>query len=273
MANNQSQREMRFESLILLLCWEGELRNRRLQNILNLASVQVSRLIRHFRECYPGLLINDVVGKRWVLADRNLLPSEPSIDTYSRFIADNDATAPNWLVDSRMSFLSPDPAIFASVREACASGAGLHVNYRSMSAPEGKSRLLFPHAMIRLGRRWHVRAWCCDRQDYRDFNLGRMRDPVLTDIRADQERPDDDVWHTWVDLDVGAHRGLGPSHKALIREEYFGGKESQILTVRAPLAAYLIQDLQIATKPSEEVPPAFQLELLNADDIQQFTFG
>jgi len=273
MANNQSQREMRFDALITLLCWEGELRNSRLQDLLNLASVQVSRLIRHLREAYPGLLINDTTSKRWVLADRSRLPSTPNIDAYLRFTEDNDSSASEWLVDSRLSFASPDPLIFANVRAACVSSRGLQVNYRSMSSPEGKLRLIFPHSMIRLGRRWHVRAWCCERQDYRDFNLGRMRDLLMTDTQADHENPKDHAWHTWVDLHIGAHRDLSPAHQILIKEEYFGGKDSQILSARAPLTPYLIQDLQVATDPATETPPAFQLELLNAKDMKSFAFG
>jgi len=272
MANNQSQREMRFDSLLILLCWEGELRNGRLQRLLNLASVQVSRLIRHFRDEYPNLIISDVAEKRWVLTDRNWLPVIPSIEAYTRLLSENDPTSHKWMTDARPSFLSPDPAIFASVRSACVSGSGLKVYYRSMTSPEGQLRSLFPHSMIRLGKRWHVRAWCSDRQSYRDFNLGRMRAPVLTAISAKDERPDDHLWHTLVDLHIGAHRNLSPAHQILIREEYFGGNETHVMSARAPLVPYLIQDLQIAIKPAEETPPAFQLELLNVNDIDRFTF-
>lgn len=41
---------------------------------------------------------------------------------------------------------------------------------------EGQSgeRVIFPHALIHAGTRWHVRAWCTLRQGYRDFNLSRI---------------------------------------------------------------------------------------------------
>ena len=59
-------RENRFRLLWSLLTWEGELRNRRLQDLLGLTSVQASRLIAQVREGHAGVIENDPVRKRWV---------------------------------------------------------------------------------------------------------------------------------------------------------------------------------------------------------------
>jgi hypothetical protein len=49
----------------------------------------------------------------------------------------------------------------------------------------------YPNRTVRLSQDWHVRTWCDDRREYRDFNLG--------------------------------HMAAGPQYIGLVQQEYFPG--------------------------------------------------
>ena len=65
------------------------------------------------------------------------------------------------------------PTVFA-VLQSITDQDGVAISYASMTNPGVRGRTVFPHPSS-IGRRWHVRAWCARRQDFRDFTLGRIR--------------------------------------------------------------------------------------------------
>lgn len=268
MAKTTHFRESRFRLLWSLLSWEGELRNRRLQDLLGLTSVQASRLIAQFRDEYPGAVENDPVQKRWMPASPPKATAGGELEDYLGTLEAEDA----WFEDGRVDFLSPDRRVFAVVREACVSKAGLDTMYASMTHPKGHRRLLYPHTMVRLMQRWHVRAWCTQRESYRDFTLGRMSRPQVH--RAPRPAlPRDADWDERIDMRLGAHRALGVEQEQIIRDEYFGGAVARRLRVRRALLNYIINDIRAAINPRQQVPPEYFLEVLNADELRPWLFS
>ena len=45
------------------------------------------------------------------------------------------------------------------------------------------ARLVEPHRLVSLGRRWYLVAWDLDRADWRSFRVDRLTDPVATGAR------------------------------------------------------------------------------------------
>lgn len=168
------------------------------------------------------------------------------------------ATAPG-LEDCRRDLAFVSPQIFSTVAHAIRTGTGLEVVYRSMSSPEGRQRTIYPHALVRAPGRWHVRAWCAARKDFRDFNLGRMKSVEPSAQPAPASRGEDSAWNEQVSVDIVAHPLLSPSQQQMIAAEYFPGAAARKLTMRRCLIGYVVQDLRIATSPDQEKPPAFQL--------------
>lgn len=260
----------RERTLLILLRWEGELKNARVQQVLGVNTVHASKLIRQLREGAPEMLRNDTLGRRWDLVDRERLEQRlagaGTLGEYLQIVG-SDAAA---IADVRADFLLPDPVVFARVRKACVEGRGLDVTYDSMTRPEGARRTIYPHTMIHLCRRWHVRAWCAERRDFRDFTLGRMRDlQVSSEAR---QVPRDIAWETQVPLEIVPHSALSAAQQTVIRREYFAGGTGRTLSCRGPLAGYLLQDLQVAADPEKETPPAFQLQLANPSAVTPYLF-
>jgi len=271
MAKGRNQQQARFGVLRELLQWEGELRNVRVQSLFRVRSVQASRLITQFAAENPGLLRLDTYQKRWIPVPGASLGDSTSVDEY---LADAavDGRSDSWFEDARSSFQDPDPQVFAALRAACTTSCGVELSYRSMSHPEGMRRRIFPHAIVRLSQRWHVRAWCVLREQYRDFTLGRIKAPTLSTAVA-KGLPEDKAWLARVDIRIGAHRGLSGAQEQTIRDEYFAGAVARRIQVRGALVNYVINDLRAAIDPKRQLPPEYQLEVLNEPDLRPYLFS
>jgi predicted DNA-binding transcriptional regulator YafY len=258
-------RESRFQLLATLLSWEGELRNGRLQDLLGISSVQASRLIAQFRSEYPAVLENDVAQKRWIQVGAT--PTAGGIENY---LATLEAHEP-WFEDGRIDFLIPDRAVFAVVRAACVARTGLDLTYASLSHPKGQKRLLYPHTVVRLSQRWHVRAWCTQRATYADFTMGRMT-RVRPTTGPSPSLPTDEDWDQHIDVRLGAHSALSVEHEQVVRAEYFSGTAARRLRVRRALVNYVVHEIRAATEPHRQLPPEYLLEVLNVKELRHCLF-
>jgi predicted DNA-binding transcriptional regulator YafY len=75
-----------------------------------------------------------------------------------------------------------DPAILTSIALACRDGDRLVFEY-SVPGREPADRLVDPHRLVLLGRRWYLVAYDRDRHDWRTFRLDRLSDPRTTGER------------------------------------------------------------------------------------------
>src|SRR3546814_1910601 len=96
---------------------------------------------------------------------------------------------------------SSDLVSIALARQACLQKMGIDVSYVSLTSGETK-RTLFPHALVRTAERWHVRAWCPEREEYRDFNVGRMSKMTVSKADRDTNLPEDSAWNEYVSLRI-----------------------------------------------------------------------
>jgi hypothetical protein len=261
--------QQRLRDMEILLRWEGELDNARLRAVFGVQTVQASRLLATFlaehgqsvQRTSPHAPVTPTKGFRPKLAGA-------SPDEYLRLV---EAAGPlkmaPFVEDLRMD-LAPVPAdIFAAVAQACLKRTGLRVKYRSLANPKGGERLMFPHALVRAARRWHVRAWCPQRQGFRDFALGRISSATLESTNETVDPRSDTAWVSIAKLVVVAHPGLSPEQATLLRDEYLGGETSRVIKVRRSLVSYTVQDLRLAVDEAKQTPPEFQLALKNAAEF------
>ena len=259
----------RIEDLETVLVWEGELDNEGIRELLGVKAVWASRLLgalgkamgRRAKRETPYAPLK--VASRAVTQGRHRSPDE-----YLRVLAGSKDTRRRRVVeDARMDLAAASPVVFSAVFRAITAGTGLSIVYRSMSSPEGTTRLVFPHALVRAPRRWHMRAWCSERQDFRDFTLGRVASVQVVDGAAPRSRKDDEEWNAQLELELVAHPALSLEQQDVIAGEYFAGAKSLRLKVRQCLAAYIIQDLRLSTDERRHVPPEYQLLVNNTENL------
>lgn len=271
MSNRPLLRDHRLRVMDGVLAWEGEIGNARVRKLFGLQPVQASRLLAEFRSLMGDSIVED--GRARVLkpASPESLETDVSLDEYARQTLVGDDTNP-CVIDARVDLTEVRPSVFALLRKAALTKTGVVISYASMTNPVFEERMIFPHSIIHVGRRWHVRAWCARRQEFRDFTLGRIRSACAVADSAPRSMDDDLAWHEIVLLELAAHRKLSPQQQVVVRTENLNGATNRRLPVRACLAQYVIQDLRVAVDPEKEVPPDFQLEITNAERVVPFLF-
>lgn len=269
MSSPLSPSQRRLRDMEVLLLWEGALENARLREVFGVRAVQASRLLATFLAVH-GEDVERESPHSPITRGAKFRPTYAgaSPDEYLELIATTQPrqVAP-FIEDLRLDLAPVRPEIFAAIAQACLGKTGLRIAYRSLSNPEGESRLVFPHSVVRAARRWHMRAWCDLRKDYRDFALGRITEVTTEAVSALKSEADDVDWNTPANLVVCPHPLLSEGQSKLLRDEYFAGKSERTVRVRKSLVSYTIQDLRLAVDLERQFPPEYQLVLKNVHEF------
>ena len=254
-----------------ILAWEGSIGNTRVRELFSVGLIQASRMLREFRDDM-GKAVETAARSRLVVATRpKEIKTDVSLEEYLA-VAKDSAANREVLVDHRIDMTKITPHIFALLRQSAVNGTGVEIVYASMANPVPSVRQIYPHTLIQVGRRWHVRAWCAKRGEFRDFNLGRIGKALPLAAKAPKTKADDADWNRTLVLHFIAHRALTPEQQLMVREEFFRGTSGYGLTVCACMAKYVIQDLRAATDPDKQRPPEYQIEVLNTEDLKGVLF-
>ena len=124
---------------------------------------------------------------------------------------------------------------------------------------EEEPRWIAPTALVSDGLRWHVRAYCFKRKEYRDFVVSRINLQVgeglsAMSARADQDSaPVDLAWNTFIELDLVPAPDLNGLQAMAVRHEY--GFEGECLTVRVreALEFYALRSWRVGEPESRVV--------------------
>ena len=80
-----------------------------------------------------------------------------------------------------------DPQHLTVIAAACRDGECLRFAYRSREGSDTR-RLVEPHTLVNLGRRWYLVAWDRNRQDWRTFRIDRLARPAAAGTRFSPRR-------------------------------------------------------------------------------------
>ena len=107
--------------------------------------------------------------------------------------------------------------VLRRVLDAVRTRRALSVRYQSLT--NSRWRDIAPHAIAFDGHRWHARAWCCDRQEFRDFVLTRIE--RLGRFKPVSFEPEHDLeWSETVKLRLCPHPGLTEEQSQAVQRDY-----------------------------------------------------
>jgi WYL domain len=263
--------------------WEGRLSRGRLMGVLGVSGIRVSQLLREVREETPDWFEWDSKSKSYfvtpaaykkALAELKAGTSDLSLAAY---LAEADihadlAPGAGPITVAPWGFSQVNPNIFSRVRLAIERGTRLKLEYRSMQTPEPHARTVEPHSLIQAGRRWHMRGYCLETSDFRDFVLGRIAKITVLDQRSENTVIEDSKWNAVVKVRIQAHPKLTPGQQDLVRSEYFDGTSVRVHSCRGAMLPYLVQELRLALDITKDVPPEYQLAVENIDEVRKWLF-
>jgi len=166
----------------------------------------------------------------------------------------------------------PSKEVLAPIIRALKQGKQLRASYKSMSEREDiQDRLIEPHALVNTGLRWHVRAYCQQNYEFRDFVLSRFVESELLDVEAESSPMYDDDWTETITLKLSPHPRLSESKRNSLLIDYDASDDVIELDIRRALVGYSLHRLSVDTTIDHSLNPnAYQLILMNRDEIEPF---
>ncbi|PKO49081.1 MAG: WYL domain-containing protein [Betaproteobacteria bacterium HGW-Betaproteobacteria-4] len=274
--------ERRLEFIDFRLRWDGRLNRSDLIDFFGVSTPQASLDIARYSELAPNNLVYDR-SARVYLAGLNFKPLFVTGNS-SRYLNDLLATACG-LVEHQANFIGWHPSVatvptpgramsaatLAALLKAMREGHALRLVYQSMTSPEPSERLLSPHALAHDGFRWHVRAFCHLRHQFRDFVIARILSITGTEL-ANVTAEHDEEWLTQVKLVLVPHPGLSEGHRRVIELDYGMDNGEVVLECRQALLFYLLKHLGLEGGGVAR-PEAQQIVLKNAEEVARFRTG
>jgi len=144
----------------------------------------------------------------------------------------------------------------------------IQMTYQSMNQPVPSERTISPHAIAFDGSRWHIRAYCHQREDYRDFVFARILEITLGES-SPIDPATDSVWQREIEAVIEPHPALLPAHRRAVELDYGMTNGRLVLKTREALLLYVLRHLALLHEFDE---PAWSnyLVLANRGALEPF---
>lgn len=270
--------EKRLEFIDFRLYWEGRINRSDLINFFGVSMPQASADLAQYLLAAPNNAVYDKTLKTYV-AGSAFTPQffNPSAHRYlaqlrlmdSGTLEEDEA----WVNPLPSCSIAPvirrrlDPMMLRRILDAIRTKSSIQIQYQSMSHPEPTSRWISPHAIGFDGNRWHTRAWCHTRNQFRDFVLARILF-VNEGARPSEIDPaTDTAWATEITLRLKPHPDLKGGKRQIVELD-FGMTEGVVeLKVRLCLAYYLERQFNLDRTPDHPESERQQVVLANRDEL------
>lgn len=272
---------LRYRYIELVLLWEGQLTTKQLCDTFSIGRQQANKDLSNYRRAQEkNALRYDPVEKYYVPSpDFSPRLTRGLASEYLQLIA-QDSDIQKMLGELQLSetkvelVAAPNrelpPQLLRPIIQAMRNQERIEVDYVSLNNPDREGRIIAPHTLVWTGYRWHVRAWCEKNRDFRDFVLSRFRgDAELLGFSEHNATTDLD-WQQMVTLEIVPDPRLSSAQQEVVSHDYSMQDNALCLTVRAKLARYLLQLLNIKIVEIDDDPRAQQLILSNATELEKW---
>lgn len=269
--------DRRLEFIEYRLRWNGHLNRSDLTAFFGISVPQASLDLAEYTRRAPKNLEYDRRTRMYVAAPQ-FEPIFPSTNE-SRYL-DDLLRAHTGLQPKEASFLGWHPPVAVAPRptrhvnaqmvsqivHAIRECNALTILYQSFSQPAASSRTVTPHALANDGSRWHIRAYCHTRHDFRDFLISRI--VAIEGVKADRDRAaEDDGWQKSVRLVIAPDPRLSEAQRKAIELDFGMTNGICELECRQALFFYVLRQLRLDQAPHES-PIVQQIVLQNRSELE-----
>lgn len=272
---NKWNQERRLEFIDYRLCWSGHINRSDLVEFFGISIPQSSLDLAKYTEMAPHNLEYDRHQKVYIkTAKYRPLYNICSATSYLNDLYMNAQgilhDTSNYLLQtpSVACFVPPkrtvDFEILTTIVYCILNKNSLRITYQSMSRIEAASRIISPHALGFDGIRWHVRAYCHEKHDFRDFVLSR----ILSVGKMDSSNidPNEDMrWNFVVSLHIIPNPNLSESQRKAIELDYGMENGEVVYKCRQALLFYTLRTLRLS--PDDVESDNNQIVLKNKNEI------
>jgi hypothetical protein len=281
-APSRWSQDRRIEFIDFRLRWEGRLNRSDLTAHFSISIPQASLDIAKYIELAPENMSYNKSARVYVAGDAfvPLFPSSSASQYLNELLS-----VQTGLLGPEASFLGWMPTMdvvptpgrqlnsdtLAALVSAIRGQRPVSVLYQSMAQAAPQPRTISPHALANDGFRWHVRAFCHLRQQFRDFVIARM---LNIDASADTyvEPAADEHWARTVELRITPNPELAEAHRRVIEMDYGMVEGRAVLDCRQALLFYALKHLGLDQLTGGS-PKAHQVVLENRSEIEPLLAG
>jgi len=269
-------RQQRLRAIEIITYWHGRLNTSDLTAAFGISRNQASNDIKEYVITFPGNIYYSPSDRAYLKVNPfKLHLTTGSMDEYIDHISRMSERTATPIEKLSPHYRHLKPKVVALVLQSIREQKGLSVIYASMNRPEGKKRTIHPHSLVDTGFRWHIRAFCDDRQEFRDFNLGRiLGDPEVMNLSSKYVLASNDKqWNKKVHISLIANPTLSDNQRKVVEAEFDIKREGLFVTTRACLIHYLLQRYQVDSSNLGNPEITQLLAVMNPDEIKPYLFG
>lgn len=259
------------------LYWERRINRGDLQEFFGISTPQASADLKAYRKLAPGNVEYDS-SERAFVATESFEPvlSSKDASVYLQELASRHAgTLPEDIcfIGSTPPFDAVpipyrhvEPSTLIAILGAQRAAQALAIRYQSMTTENANWRVITPHAIGHDGLRFHARAYCHEREEFRDFVLSRVLEiggsgPTEVDPSLDED------WHQMVTVRIAPHEGLSESQRCTVERDYGMSDGQRVIEVRRALLFYLLVRLRLDEFREMRTPRSQQIQVLNPQEL------
>ncbi len=239
--------------------WRGWVQRQDLTGVFGISVAQASSDVQRYLELNPGALTYNTRRKRYEAAvDMRRVRGAGSLaEAMGRFLPGGAAVSleMGWgtagpsvevlKMPQRTTSVETERRVFLAVLHK----QRVEILYHSVNSGETRWRFIRPHGFAHNGNRWHVRAWCEQHGDYRDFVLSRFAEArwpeAVEVVKGAAPFPKDVAWESWVELVLVPSEQLTEGQRRAVMYDYGIPHEGLRMRVRGALENYLRSRLHL----------------------------
>ena len=237
--------------------------------------------------------------KKYYIKTKDYFPLFPKIGSADSYLKDLLSLSQGDLDPSRnffgfvpnvgvATFVPPkrnvSTSILYNILDSIRNHLAVHISYISLKSVKARDNLIAPHVLAFDGLRWHIRAYCYDHHDFRDYVLSRVVTCDVPEILAPSDRfpdpksnsfkekgttgADDAEWNEWLELVLRVNPDLPETSRRAIEYDYGMEEDGTILyKCRKALVFYALQWLRLTKEDALLPPERRQLILDNEAEV------
>ncbi|WFB36809.1 WYL domain-containing protein [Kiritimatiellota bacterium B12222] len=254
------------------LYWDGEISRNDLIEKFQISPAQATLDLKSYQEAAPKNIEYSVTSKRYI----------PKRSFKPKFIAPDAAEylssllkAPTTRNSEKDSF-SPttealpifirriEPSTLQAVVQAMKQSSVIKLDYQSPFRPATGLRRVYPLAFVFVLGRWHLRAYCFERKDFRSFVLGRII--KVHDVgELTESLPPDMHWAEIVEILIKPSKSLTNENRTIIEQDYHMTNGLAKISVRRALLKYFLFENKFSKGSLSE--PSHELDLVEDNEV------
>ncbi|CAK9888602.1 helix-turn-helix transcriptional regulator [Pseudomonas fluorescens] len=254
----QPQRD-RLAFVELRIRFIGEIRRQDLVSRFGIQSAAATRDLALYKEIAPGNIDYDAKAKAYGLGTTFRpvfdFPLGRVMSWLTQGFGDGEPMHISAWVISECPFCLtyPDLDVLECVTRAIHQECPLSIEYHSISSGRTE-REVVPFALIDNGQRWHVRAFDRKSQEFRDFVITRIKNPVVLKGQpvAAHELSDQDIqWTRIVELELVPHPDR--PRPEITEMDYSMDRGVLRMKLRAATAGYILRRWSVDCSPDHSL--------------------